>query len=64
MSADISVIKKYRGRQQKHKKVNDFLLKFVNNIASFSTDYCKQHLKQLGYMDNNLLAMERGCIRY
>ena len=58
MSADISVIKKYYGTQQK--KVNGFLLQFVNNIASSSTEYCKQSLKIWDYMDYNLLATERG----
>ena len=58
MNTDISVIKKYRGT--KEKKLNDFLLQFVNNIASSSTEYCKQHLKQLEYMDNNLIDTERG----
>ena len=58
MNADISVIKRYCGTQQKN--VNVFLRQFVNNIASSSTNYCKQSLKQLGYMDNNLLATERG----
>lgn len=58
MNADISVIKKYYGTQEK--KVNDFLRQFVNNIASYSTDYCEESLKQLGYMDYNLLATERG----
>ncbi len=58
MNADISVIKRYRGTQENN--VNDFLRQFVNNIASSSTNYCEQSLKQLGYMDNNLLATERG----
>ncbi len=58
MNTDISVIKKYRGTQEKN--VNDFLWKFVSNIATSSTKYCRQYIKQWGYMDYNLLATERG----
>ena len=58
MNSDISVIKKYSGTQRK--KVNDFLWKFVNNIATSSTKYCRQSIKQWDYMDYNLLATERG----
>lgn len=58
MNTDISVIKRYSGTQEK--KVNDFLWKFVSNIATSSTKYCRQYIKQWGYMDYNLLATERG----
>ena len=58
MNADISVIKRYRGTQEKN--VNVFLRQFVNNIATYSTNYCKQSLRQLDVMDYNLLATERG----
>ena len=58
MNTDISVIKEYRGTQQKN--VNDFLWKFVSNIATSSTKYCRQYIKQWDYMDYNLLATERG----
>ena len=61
MNADISVIKRYSGTQKKNvNNVNNFLQEFVSNIASSSTKYCRQSIKQWDYMDYNLLATERG----
>ena len=58
MNTDISVIKRYSGTQEK--KVKFFLREFVSNIASYSTKYCRQSIKEWDYMDYNLLATERG----